>query len=76
MINVNDENNRYSCNISQKSDSPIYVNSLNKSCLNIGDMAPTFSANTTYGECNLLDYRGKWLVFFSHPRRFHASLYY
>lgn len=70
MININDENNRYSCNVPKKPENPTYINSYSKNCLNIGDIAPSFSANTTYGECNLLDYRGKWLVFFSHPGDF------
>jgi len=70
MININDENNRYSCNMPKTEIKSTYINSYEKSCLNIGDIAPTFSANTTYGEFNLLDYRGKWLVFFSHPGDF------
>ena len=37
----------------------------------IGQHAPNFSAETTYGPINLEDYKGKWLVFFSHPRRFY-----
>lgn len=36
----------------------------------IGQMAPNFEAMTTYGKVNLKDYRGKWLVFFSHPGDF------
>lgn len=36
----------------------------------IGQQAPTFSAETTYGTINLDDYKGKWLVFFSHPGDF------
>jgi len=32
--------------------------------------APIFSANTTDGPKNLADYRGKWLVLFSHPADF------
>lgn len=36
----------------------------------IGQMAPDFKAQTTFGEVNLKDYRGKWLVFFSHPGDF------
>ena len=41
----------------------------------IGQYAPNFSAETTYGPINLEDYKGKWLVFFSHPRRFYPSLH-
>lgn len=38
--------------------------------LRIGDVAPEFQARTTMGEVRLSDYRGKWLVFFSHPADF------
>ena len=36
----------------------------------IGQMAPEFTAETTLGEVGLKNYRGKWLVFFSHPGDF------
>ena len=36
----------------------------------IGQMAPEFTATTTFGEVSIKDYRGKWLVFFSHPGDF------
>ena len=36
----------------------------------IGQKAPDFSAETTYGPVSLDDYKGKWLVFFSHPGDF------
>ena len=32
--------------------------------------APAFQANTTHGIKSLADYRGKWLVLFSHPSDF------
>lgn len=38
--------------------------------LRIGDVAPDFQARSTLGEVRLSDYRGKWLVFFSHPADF------
>jgi peroxiredoxin (alkyl hydroperoxide reductase subunit C) len=38
--------------------------------LRIGDAAPEFRARTTLGEVGLSDYRGRWLVFFSHPADF------
>lgn len=38
--------------------------------LKLGDTAPNFSARTTMGEQSLADYRGRWLVFFSHPADF------
>lgn len=36
----------------------------------IGQHAPDFSAETTYGTVSLNDYKGKWLVLFSHPGDF------
>ena len=36
----------------------------------IGQQAPDFTAITTSGQINLSDYKGKWLVFFSHPGDF------
>src|SRR5271168_5575170 len=36
----------------------------------IGSRAPGFSARTTMGNRSLADYRGRWLVFFSHPADF------
>lgn len=38
--------------------------------LRIGDPAPNFSARTTKGPMSLAQYRGRWLVFFSHPADF------
>lgn len=38
--------------------------------LRIGDMAPNFCARTTQGEISLDQYRGRWVVFFSHPADF------
>ena len=36
----------------------------------IGQKAPNFEAKTTFGPVNLEDYKGKWLVLFSHPGDF------
>lgn len=36
----------------------------------LGDKAPDFTAMTTQDVKSLSDYRGKWLVFFSHPADF------
>ena len=36
----------------------------------IGQHAPDFTAETTYGPICLDDYKGKWLVLFSHPGDF------
>ena len=41
----------------------------------IGQKAPEFEATTTFGQIKLSDYKGKWLIFFSHPRRFYTGLY-
>ena len=41
----------------------------------IGQKAPNFEAQTTFGEIKLEDYKGKWLVLFSHPRRFYPCVY-
>ncbi|GAB6967011.1 hypothetical protein JCM25156A_10480 [Komagataeibacter kakiaceti JCM 25156] len=38
--------------------------------LRIGDVAPDFQARTTKGEVRLSDFRGRWLVLFSHPADF------
>lgn len=38
--------------------------------LRIGEAAPEFRARTTQGEVALSDYRGRWLIFFSHPADF------
>lgn len=38
--------------------------------LRLGDQAPNFAARTTMGEISLSDYRGRWLLFFSHPADF------
>lgn len=35
----------------------------------IGQYAPEFEAQTTMGSISLNDYKGRWLVLFSHPRR-------
>ncbi len=36
----------------------------------IGDQAPNFEAESTFGPLQLQDFRGSWLVFFSHPADF------
>lgn len=38
--------------------------------LQIGDAAPNFEARTTMGTIRLSDFRGRWLVLFSHPADF------
>ena len=39
-------------------------------CLTIGRIAPDFTAVTTEGPITLSQYRGKWVLFFSHPGDF------
>ena len=36
----------------------------------LGTYAPDFEANTTMGKISLSQYRGKWVVLFSHPGDF------
>ena len=36
----------------------------------IGQKAPDFEADTTFGKICLENYQGKWLVLFSHPGDF------
>jgi len=38
--------------------------------LRIGDAVPTFSARSTQGPIDLNDFRGRWLILFSHPGDF------
>lgn len=38
--------------------------------IRLGDFAPNFVARTTMGDRALADYRGKWVIFFSHPADF------
>lgn len=38
--------------------------------IHIGDIAPDFTANTTFGDIHLKDYTGKWIILFSHPGDF------
>lgn len=43
---------------------------MRKNCLSIGQQAPEFTAPSTMGPIRMSDYRGKWVVFFSHPGDF------
>ncbi len=36
----------------------------------LNEPAPAFSAKTTHGDRSLADYKGKWLILFSHPADF------
>lgn len=41
----------------------------------IGQKAPEFEAITTFGEMNFNDYKGKWVILFSHPGDFTPVIY-
>ncbi|OFW80334.1 MAG: peroxiredoxin [Alicyclobacillus sp. RIFOXYA1_FULL_53_8] len=41
-----------------------------RAILRIGELAPQFEAPTTHGKIKLSDYKGKWVVLFSHPADF------
>lgn len=56
-------------------DRNIVISNLNNSPLQIGDMAPLFSANSTQGNIKLSDFAGKWLILFSHPGDFTPAHY-
>ena len=36
----------------------------------VGQLAPDFEAITTMGNIKLNDYKGKWIILFSHPGDF------
>jgi peroxiredoxin (alkyl hydroperoxide reductase subunit C) len=38
--------------------------------ITIGQIAPDFEAKTTHGKVKLSDYKGKWVILFSHPGDF------
>ena len=43
--------------------------------IKLGQYAPDFEAETTMGQIRLSDYKGRWIVFFSHPRRFYPGMH-
>lgn len=43
---------------------------MERTCLSIGQKVPDFNAVTTMGPIKMSDYKGKWVVFFSHPGDF------
>ena len=51
-------------------DSPAIAATTDQRPLRMGDIAPDFEARSTLGMMKLSDYRGRWLVFFSHPADF------
>ena len=40
----------------------------------IGQMAPEFEGISTQGPISLSNYKGKWVVLFSHPRWFYPRI--
>src|SRR5260370_20050398 len=46
------------------------TNNVSVSFPRLNEPAPAFKARTTYGDRSLEDYRGKWLILFSHPADF------
>ena len=44
--------------------------SISSPALRMGDAAPDFEARSTQGPVRLSDFKGRWLVFFSHPADF------
>ncbi len=57
----------------EKHGSMMQMGSMPAGCIippGLGDAAPEFTAVTTDGVISLSDYRGKWLVLFSHPGDF------
>lgn len=47
------------------------VKIMNKNkCLTLGMKAPEFQGQSTFGPLKLSDYKGKWVVLFSHPGDF------
>jgi len=53
-----------------ESNPPVTPSALSRPVLRIDDPAPEFTARTTQGERRLSDYRGRWLLLFSHPADF------
>ena len=64
---LNDENSRYICNTPDYKTLPTY-SFPNSQCVMVGKKAPDFSANTTFGECKLSDYKRKMVSIFLSPR--------
>lgn len=64
------ENTNYIENLHKQIIEMVMENHNKPSSLHVGENAPEFSADTTFGPCKMSDYSGKWLVFFSHPGDF------
>ena len=54
-----------------KINADIHSQEVSGCTVGIGDKAPSFEAKTTMGEISFpKDYRGKWVILFSHPSDF------
>lgn len=62
-----DSRNCYLNNNSNNNNIPLEKNNENMYNLTIGMKAPNFNAISTYGNCSIEDYKGKWCILFSHP---------
>lgn len=49
---------------------PIPAPATGVQALRVGDLAPVFQARSTGGDVRLDQFRGRWLIFFSHPADF------
>ncbi len=49
---------------------PIPAPTAGARALRLGDVAPVFQARSTMGDVRLDQFRGRWLIFFSHPADF------
>jgi peroxiredoxin (alkyl hydroperoxide reductase subunit C) len=54
----------------QTGDAATQQDGVNMAPLRIGDAVPEFTARSTHGMVRLSDFRGRWLIFFSHPADF------
>ena len=68
VCNLNNELSQESKNGAQKMLDEHHVDV--QQPLRIGDIAPNFQARSTHGELSLNQFKGRWLIFFSHPADF------
>lgn len=54
----------------QMGDASMATTGASNAPLRIGDVVPDFTARSTQGMLRLSDFRGRWLMFFSHPADF------
>jgi len=68
VCNLNNELSQESKNGAQKMLDEHHVDV--QQPLRIGDIAPNFQARSTHGKLSLDQFKGRWLIFFSHPADF------